>query len=290
MPDDDTDKTKRAQEIDKAIKEHDARKKDSAVDLANQNLPGGVEGVGLNKLLTGLDAVVKRLYELGARMDGYDDAAKKRDDARNKKDAKRDDDERRENETAQEYEERCRREGRSPGEARDVVADSTAPQSRFALLDAQAAAEKAYSSWGLHAPKALYGEKLRDFETRLARGLQRHSKRYAKSDLESITDRAVWADVLGSVYADAITASTSPDSIPPGRLRMKTERLPSGHVMNSFYGDPASWMSQFSGARKFVRRISPNPKFDEWASGCRGGEARDASPCNAPRIVSGLEA
>jgi hypothetical protein len=48
---------------------------------------------------------------------------------------------------------------------------------------------------------ALHGERLRDYRLRLMRPLQRHSKIYAKSDLESIHDPAALArELLAPVY------------------------------------------------------------------------------------------
>lgn len=202
MPDD--PKTARAAELQKAIEAHDAKKRDDAdIDLAKERGEGS-SGQHLDKMLSHLDDCMKRLDAFGARMDEWerhkDDARKKRDDDTHKK---------RDDESEEEYEARMKHEGRTGlgerGEAKEVVADSTAPQTRYALLGAQAAAEKAYEVWGLHAPAPLYGEKLRDFRIRLLRPLQKHSKQYSKSDLETLPrDEAVFGAVERTVYADSI--------------------------------------------------------------------------------------
>ena len=87
----------------------------------------------------------------------------------------------------------------------------------------------------------------------MLRRLQKHSKQYAKSDLDSITDRAVFDSVEQQIYSDATAAASDPDTVEPGRLRMVTKRMPSGHIENTFIGTPHAWMSQFAyGRSRFV--------------------------------------
>jgi hypothetical protein len=232
MPDD--DKTKRAAELDAAIKAHDAKKRDDAsVDLAKEREGGGTEGTALDKMLSHLDDCMKRMDTFAARMDAFD---KQRDDNSKKRDDKhRDDDERRPGESEAEYEERCQREGRSPGEAREPVADSN-PAHRAAFADAQTQAEAAYLLWGMRAPGPLFSERLSDYKARLTRPLQKHSKIYAKTDLDHVRDPVAFDEICRTVYADSIAASSAPDSVPRGQLRMIVKRLPSGHTVNEFIG------------------------------------------------------
>jgi hypothetical protein len=237
MPDD--DKTKRAQEIDAAIKAHDAKKRDDAHnDLAKDRLPGSVEGQPLDKMLATLDACAKAMDSMSSRLDALEAHHKKRDDHH-------DDDEETE-------EERKRREA---GEAKEVVADSA---HRGEFLDVQSRAEKAYLGWGMRANPPLAGETLRNYRLRLLRPMQRHSKQYSKSDLELLPrDEAIFGATEAAIYADSIAASSSPDSVPRGQLRMIVKRLPSGHIENTFIGEPAAWMDRFAGgSRRYVTRIN----------------------------------
>jgi hypothetical protein len=146
--------------------------------------------------------------------------------------------------------------GKAPGEAKEVVADSD-PASRVLFADAQTFAERAYTSWGARAPAPLFGERLRDYRIRLLRAMQKHSKVFSASDLESITDKAAFDSVEQSIYADSIAASSAPDSVPRRQLRMVTKRLPSGHLEHTFVGAPQSWMDLFGGSRRYVTHINP---------------------------------
>jgi hypothetical protein len=108
------------------------------------------------------------------------------------------------------------------------------------------------------APGPLYSERLADYRVRLLRSMLKHSKTFARSDLDIIRrDPVAFAEVEKTVYADSIAASSSPDSVEPGRLRMVTKRLASGHTVNEFIGSPHAWMDRFAGARRFVTNIDP---------------------------------
>jgi hypothetical protein len=160
--------------------------------------------------------------------------------------------------------------GRQPGKAKQVVADrnkkrgdddDTKPGYVNAMGDAQAKADNAFSAWGERAPRWLQGESLMDFRRRLLGHHLRHSKRYAGSDLSTITDAQIFSNVEAQVYADSIEASTAPESIGPGRLRAVSERTPAGHSVVRYYGDPAAWMDQFAGARRYVTKIARPQDF-----------------------------
>jgi hypothetical protein len=239
---DDEKQKQRAEEINRAVR--DARKKDdAAVDLGTERAAGGNDGGSpLDKLLSKMDDAMKMMDHFGARMDALEKRHKD-DDARKKDD----DDEETE-------EERKRRE--EEGRAKEVVADSNLAH-RAAFADAQTLAEKAYTCWGSRAPAPLYGERLNDYRIRLLRAMQKHSKQYSKSDLEMIHDKAVFDAVEQSVYADSIAASSAPDSVQPGTLRMRTRTTESGHRVNEFFGQPQAWMDRFGGTRRYVTMINP---------------------------------
>jgi hypothetical protein len=259
MPDDPKEKAARAAQIQKDLEEADQKRKadakkraDGEIDLANQNLPGGVEGVPLNKLLTDLHTKIDAAMK---RMDTYDDERRQRDDAA-KKDGRRDDDERREGETEEEYAQRCQREGRSPAQAREVVADSN-PAHRAEFADAQERAERAYTAWGMRANPPLAGEGLRAYRLRLLRPLQKHSKQYSKSDLDLLPrDEAIFGATEQVIYADSVAASSAPDSVQPGRLRTVTRVTDTGHRVTELIGQPQAWMDWHAGgSRRYVTSI-----------------------------------
>ena len=135
------------------------------------------------------------------------------------------------------------------------MADSNV-ENRTAFAEAQERAEKAYLAWGLGANAPLQGERLRDYRIRLLRPLLKHSKQFAKSSLESVTDAAAFDAVEQAVYADSISASSAPSSVPVGQLRMVTKRLSSGHTINEFVGEPQAWMDRFAANRRYVTRIN----------------------------------
>jgi hypothetical protein len=255
MPDD--DKTKRASEIDAAIKAHDAKKRgDGEIDLATERASGGNGGEHLDKLLSALDVMGERLDDAFKRLDAYDDARKRTDAAKKKRDdAKRDD------ETQEEYEARCHAQGISPGAAREPVADSN-PENRALFADAQTQAEQAYLAWGHSAPGPLYMERLSSYKARVTRPLLRHSKVYSKTDLDRVRDPAAFDEICRVVYQDSIAASTAPDSVPRGQLRMVQKKLASGHTVNEFIGEPNAWLDRFAGNRKFVTAINPKARFE----------------------------
>jgi hypothetical protein len=250
MPDD--PKTARAAEIQKAIEDADKRKRDDAnVDLAKERASGGTEGTPLDKMLATLDRCATAMDSMSSRLDALE---KHRDDTHRK----RDDDRKRDDETESEYQERMN--GRSPGEAKQVVADSAA--TRHALLDAQSRVDQVALRFGQRADLPLHGETLRDYRRRQLRRYQRFSPQYKAADLDSISDEQVWNGVEERIFADACAAADSSD-IPPGTLRMRTRVTESGHRINEFYGSCNSWMDRFGGNRHFVRAINPRPKFDK---------------------------
>ncbi len=245
MPDD-REKLERAAEIQKAIDDVDKKKR------ADEEAGGQL----LDKLLARLDDCLNKLDGMDERLD-----AMERDDAK-RKDAKRRDDDDDDVERPSEEEERKRREelGQEPGEARPVVADTDAKR-RHALADAQTRADTVAMSWGQRADPPLAGESLRGYRCRQLRRYQRYSPQYKASDLETITDPAVFDAVELKIYADAALAANSPDSVPAGMLRTVSRRMPGGHTENTFIGTPHAWMSQFAyGRSRFVTMINPKQK------------------------------
>jgi hypothetical protein len=139
--------------------------------------------------------------------------------------------------------------------------DNVAP-----FADAQQVAERAYSAWGFRAPGPLHSERLDDYRARLLRNMLKHSKTFARCDLDIIRrDPVAFNEVERVVYADSIAASSSPDSVAPGTLRTVTRRLPSGHIENTFIGSPSGFVRPVSNKAVSGSR-SPRP-IDEPGNG-----------------------
>lgn len=127
------------------------------------------------------------------------------------------------------------------------------------LADAQAKADSVYMGHGKHAPRPLDGETVGGYKRRLAKGMQHFSTQWKDIDLIDINDKA-FAVAETTIYADADMASRSPPDIGPGKMRMRTNvDEETGRRVNEFHGDPASWMGQFGGRRRLVKKISNAP-------------------------------
>src|SRR4029077_2808176 len=128
-----------------------------------------------DKLLSGLSF---KLDSCLKRMDELESAAKKRDDAARKRD---DDSQKRPDESQEEHEARMLASGKSPGQAKEPVADSD-PTHRVAFAEAQQRCDECAQAWGARAPAPLFGEGLRSFRIRSLRPWQKFSKQFAKAD------------------------------------------------------------------------------------------------------------
>ena len=227
MPDDKDSKVARAAEIDRAIKEADQKKQADAEAAAGN----------LDRPLTHLDSVSTKLDECFKRMDAMEAERKKGD-------AKKDGDENGEGED------------KLPGSAKEVVADDADRQLEIELANAQERADSVAVLFAEKSPPPLSGESLRAYRCRLLRRYQRFSPEFAKVDLSAIPDDAAFQGIENRVYADAAKASERPDAA-PGQLRMVSKRTPSGHTVNTFYGDIRAWLDPLSGRRQYVTRINP---------------------------------
>jgi hypothetical protein len=252
MSENNKDKTARAREIDAAIREHDAKRAaDANLDLGTERASGSSGGELLDKLLSKLDDCVSKMVAMSKRMDEMENTHRHKDDD--------DLEETEEKRKLREEGEAEREERREMGGARPVVADADVKR-RHALADAQARADEVASRFGQRADAPLAGEGLRAYRCRQLRRYQRFSPQYSKSDLDTISDEAVFNGVESKIYSDACLAADSPDSVPAGQLRMVTRLMPSGHRENTFIGSPHAWMDRFGGNRRYVTAF--RTKFD----------------------------
>lgn len=119
--------------------------------------------------------------------------------------------------------------------------------------EVQLRADAAHQAWNGRARAPQMGESLKDYRVALLAPLQKHSKKYAQSDLSLIADPAAMSTIEASIVADAIAASNCNDA--PGQpLRKVTTMDDFGRRVTKFYGDPVVAMAGFMGHHtKFVK-------------------------------------
>lgn len=235
---------------DKARMDAEAKERE---DKARRDAAGGVD---IDKVLKGIDKVCDSVDKLNARMDAME---KRYADAR--KDAKHDGEGTGEIEGKGEPKELAADKARKDAEAKEAkeredkarrdaeikkIADSIAAMPKAtsdadyeAMADAQERADAAFQALGMRAPGPMQGEDLHGFRVRLARTLQRHSATWKDADLRTLDDK-VLSIAEGGIYADAITASRSPDVLPEGELVKRERRGPAGHLITEWLGRPGS--------------------------------------------------
>ena len=128
------------------------------------------------------------------------------------------------------------------------------------MADYQARADEVIKLFGIGkgAPEPMRGETENSYRRRLARSLQPHCEKWKGIDLTSVTfaDDAVFVPIEADIYEAARVAGMSPGNVPEGELKAKTRRLPTGHTVTEWYGEPRSWMDRFAGP---VRQIHVGP-------------------------------
>lgn len=112
------------------------------------------------------------------------------------------------------------------------------------MADAQARADSVYAGFGKRAPRPLDGETIALYRRRLATGLKAHSREWKNFDF-SLLDGKSFEVIEEKIYADAAEAANHPADLPEGEIRA----IP--HV------DPATGlrMTKFVGNGSFVRQF-----------------------------------
>ncbi|OKO81931.1 hypothetical protein AC629_24875 [Bradyrhizobium sp. NAS80.1] len=126
-------------------------------------------------------------------------------------------------------------------QVRDMRNRMPVPQTlatRNAFADLQAKADVAYTALGERASPPMVSESILDYQVRLHRGLQQHSKKWRKTELAAIArDSSTLNSVCDEIRADAVAYGLNPPDLKPFEHRMITETMPSGHVMKRFVGN-----------------------------------------------------
>jgi hypothetical protein len=220
-------------------------------------------GTPLDKMLSGLDALHKKLDAMCGRIDELEKREAKKDVA--KKDAKHRKDARAE-EGEDEPDEDKDKDEIEMGDPEPLAADARRAHNakkddrrREAMADAQARCDAVANLYGSSAPRPLDGESLLAYRKRLLRPYQPQSARFKNVDLTTAALDSVTFDALeAAIFEDARAASKNP-SVPEGRLMQRERRLPGGHTETTFYGQPSAWMRQFGGRRRYVKAINRLP-------------------------------
>jgi hypothetical protein len=206
----------------------------------------------LDKLLTTLDSMAKRMDVLEGEVDPIDeddddDSRKHRKDARRRR---KDDDE---EEDDPEF-----------GKARPLAADRTDSELSHGarMAEAQNRCDAVANQFGRMAPRPMDGEELRDYRVRLLMPYIHNSQDYAKIEKSELSrmSKPVFDAVERRVYADSMAASANP-SVASGYLHEVKRLDATGRPISTFYGEPRSWMRQFSGN---VQRVSRFNQLGKW--------------------------
>jgi hypothetical protein len=247
---DQTPEEKRAAQISEDLRradeqrKADAARKDEANDLDDH-------GHTLNKMLSCMDAMTKRLDAFEARQKAREDAEMdhghqssfgKESDAHGDPDAPREDpssldpDERELLET----------ERREPGEARPVVADMRDKKSAI-MAHAQSKCDAVASAFSRSAPRPLDGESIRAYRIRLLQPYKANSSEYVGvgDDILKALPPAVFGIAETKIYADSIAKARNPN-VPEGELWPVYTKDQAGRTMTEWRGQPRTWMSMFS--------------------------------------------
>jgi hypothetical protein len=225
------EKAARAREIEHAIKQHDKRKDEHA-------------GQPLDKLLTALDEIGGMCRDFGKRLDALEGKHLPSPGAHHRGKG----------------EIVPAEPGEPPGSPKAVIADAARRQSEAAqLADAQVLADTACSAWGSSAPRPMAGEALLDYRRRLLRPWVKYSQEFGSVNVDELTEPLL-GPIERKIFADAVAASNNPSVAPEGVLREVRRRDESGREIVSFFGEPKTWMRQFSGQRRrlaFIRTSTP---------------------------------
>jgi len=124
-----------------------------------------------------------------------------------------------------------------------------------ALADAQAKADSVFQVFGDAAPRPLIGEDLNAYRRRMAATLKVHSPKLKDVNLHAIKDSAAFDYMEEQIYSDAMAAAMAPVGLPNGQMREIKQRDTTGRVISSFVGEPRSWLAGHGAVRRRLAGI-----------------------------------
>ena len=230
----------------KADAEMEAKKKADAEAEEEAKKADADAGTKLDKILSCMDAMDKRMDGFESKMDAMDkakaDAAKKdgEDDPEFlKKKADAEAEEKKKADAAAEEEAKKKADAAAEDEKKkaDAKADSDISDVRkridkveqmlpkqvadadyHALTDVQAKADGVFQAHGLHAPRFMQGEGVVAYRKRIASTLKAHSAVWKGIDLSAFPDDS-FAIAESQIYNDAMVAAVNPVDLPEFVLR-----------------------------------------------------------------------
>jgi hypothetical protein len=128
--------------------------------------------------------------------------------------------------------------------ASDNAGDYSAIQSR---------ADAALQPHGKRAGPPLFGEPIGVYRKRLAGQVAACTEKWASFPLSGVRDDAFEAQIELQIYSDAAVAARNP-IVPEGELRCIPGKTYGGHKINTYHGEPRTWMDPIAGpVRQFVK-------------------------------------
>jgi colicin import membrane protein len=181
---------------------------------------------GMGKVLEGLDSISKRLDALEKRGDARKDADETKEEKEKREAAERVDAARKDLATS---------EHGTPWNAAKATKDREEDAEKCAT---QARCDIVAQAFGQRAPMPLQGEKPLAYRKRLLRGFQRHSV-FKDANLDAVVaDPATFSQVETQIYADALVASRTPETVAGQLLKRTRVDEHSGHRITEFFGSP----------------------------------------------------
>lgn len=246
-----------------------ARKDAEDKDRADRARADAEAGEKIDKVLSCLDSLSKRMDAMEAEDKAKADAARKdMDDSKMpgepkevaadkaKKDAEEEAKKKADADEADEAE-KARKDSQAIADriaaVERMIPKAASDADYAAMADAQAKADKVYAAFGDSAPRPLQGEDVPAYAARLASGLKKHSAAWAGVDLGKLPPEAM-AIAQTQIYADAVTASTRPHNVGAGKVRAIKTDDGAGHTIISYVGDSAALFDQFS---QRSQRVNP---------------------------------
>ena len=125
---------------------------------------------------------------------------------------------------------------------------------RNTISKIQARADRVHSLQNGSAPRPLEGEGIYDYKRRLVNAFKKFSPAFSKVDLSTIPNGPGFLAVENSIYADAETALKDPKNFigDSDDLYERIETDATGRRISTFHSNrgPSSWMDAFSGSRR----------------------------------------
>lgn len=127
---------------------------------------------------------------------------------------------------------------------------------REELAEAQDRADSVFAALGEKTPYPAARERPSDFRRRVLNRLKKHSAKYSKVDLATVTDPSLFSVVEDSIYSDAMASAHNPINLPPDMLREVRDRDSTGRVITKFIGTPDACWGPFKGQKRNLTGIN----------------------------------